>query len=242
MLEIVLSSQLFSVVVGACLTLIISVIMSKKNVSSSLDQQISKERIDTYKKIYRIICQLNHHLSYATDIKAPKECFLGYIKAGTKEYHKGYCFPTVFYSYDTFNKYKVVLSNTINNNRLFLDQEITNKLSFLDSYLGEIWHLIHEKDDSYLHMIGYALSNEISELSQDIETDIQCFINKGNKKRVKNSFFNTYHYEYEKVNTTELKCWFLNNDIVRFGDFPLCKNCQYCENCPLNTILEQEKE
>lgn len=50
MIKELLSSQLFSVVVGAILTLIVSAIMSRKNVTNSLDEEVSKERIETYKK------------------------------------------------------------------------------------------------------------------------------------------------------------------------------------------------
>lgn len=241
MLKDFLSSQVFSVIVGSFLTLVISIIMSRKNVTSSMNQEISKERIETYKRMFSLVCQLNHNLSYATDIKIPKDCFIGYIRAGKKEYHKGYCFPTVFFSLKEFDNYKAAFSTMLNDNRLFLDQTTTNKLTFLDSYLGNIWHLTHGKDDSYLHLVGFALSNEISELVQDIEDEILHFINTDNKKRIKNSFTNTYHYEYEKMNNTELNVWFLENTVEKFGDFPLCENCNCYKNCPLNTILEQEK-
>ena len=85
MIKELLSSQLFSVVVGAILTLIVSAIMSRKNVTNSLDEEVSKERIETYKKVFQLVSQLNHNMSFVTDVKVPKDCFIGYIRAGEKE-------------------------------------------------------------------------------------------------------------------------------------------------------------
>lgn len=242
MIKELLSSQLFSVVVGAILTLIVSAIMSRKNVTNSLDEEVSKKRIETYKKVFQLVSQLNHSMSFVTDVKVPKDCFIGYIRAGEKEYHKAYCFPSVFYSFQSFNDYKTTFSIVLNDNRLFLDQNITNKLSFLDSYLGEIWHLAKGKDDAYLHMIGFVLSNELAELIQDIEDGVIKFINSENRKKIKNNFSNTYHYEYEKKKDTELNGWFLTCDIHKYVDFPLCINCNECDDCPLNNILEIERQ
>lgn len=71
MIKELLSSQLFSVVVGAILTLVVSAIMSRKNVTNSLDEEVSKERIETYKKVFQLVSQLNHSMSFVTDVKVP---------------------------------------------------------------------------------------------------------------------------------------------------------------------------
>ena len=91
-------------------------------------------------------------------------------------------------------------------------------------------------------MIGFVLSNELAELIQDIEDGVIKFINSENRKKIKNNFSNTYHYEYEKKKDTELNSWFLTCDIHKYGEFPLCINCNECDDCPLNNILEIERQ
>lgn len=242
MLKEFLSSQLFSVIIGSLLTLIVSVIVGKKNVTNSLDEEIAKERIRAYNEIYKIVCQLNHSLVFATDIHIPKDCFLGYISAEEKKYRKTYCFPTMFATFESFTKYKQYYSVTFNENRLFLNQSITNKLSFLDSYLGNVWEIANGKGNSYLHMVGFTLFDEISDLRDDIETELKKFMNSSKKKRVNNNFLDTYHYEYKNKNNTKLKKWFLDDlEIEQFGDFPLCSNCKYCKKCPINQITIEEQ-
>lgn len=233
------SSQLFSVIIGACLTLVVSLINGKQNYTNSLDEEIAKERIAAYKKICKLVSQLNHNLSPKNDLTIPKECYLGYINTPENEYRRSYCFPTVFINFQTFHEFKAKFSFLLNDNRIFLEQSVMNKLSFLDSYLSQIWHLTNGKDNNYLHMLGFALANEIDEMCRGIEDDVQVFFSIGKKRLQKSNYNHTYKYEFERRKSTELYTLFLTNENVEyFGDFPLCLNCKFHENCPLRDFSE----
>lgn len=236
-MEELLSSQLFSVVIGACLTLIASLIISRRTYANSLDEEIAKERISAYKKVCISVSQLNHSLSPQNCPTIPNECYLGYIRTPENEYHMSYCFPAVFINFQTFHEFKANFSILLNDNRILLDQSVMNKLSFLDSYLSEIWHLANAKDDEYLHMLGFALSNEIDHMCRSIEDDIQMFFYAKKRSTQKSNFSNTYKYEYERRKKTDLFTIFTkNNNIEQFGDFPLCLNCKFYKKCPLNPV------
>lgn len=232
-----LSSQLFSVIIGACLTLITSVIVGKKTYSNALDEKLAEERISAYKVIYKIISQLNHSLSPKNAPSIPNECYLGYINTSENEYHLAYCFPTIFLSFTVFHEYKCKLSMTLNEKRIFLTQPVLNKLSYLDSYLSEIWHRANGKSDDYLQMMGFIFMNEIDSICRTIEDDIQDFFINGKKKMRRSDFNSTYKYEEEQRKKSELFTLYKESkNIEPFGDLPLCSNCGYNKNCPLNNI------
>lgn len=234
---------LIPVAVGAGLTLITSLILNRKNFISSLDEELAKERIAAYKSVYKLISQLNHYVGPKQTESIPKECFLGYISTKDNEYLSMFNFSSVFFNFHTFHNYKSEFSVVLNNERIFLNQETVNKLSFLDSYLSEIWQLAHGKDDAYLHMVGFALSNEIEEMIIGIERDIQIFFNNQKCQKAKNNFRNTYKYIFNNRKQTDLYNLFLKDDSVnRFGEFALCYNCKNNKDCPLNKYECEESE
>ena len=78
---------LIPVAVGAGLTLITSLILNKRNLISSLDEELAKERIEAHKSIYKLASELNHYMSPSHAGSIPKKCFLGYISTKDNEYH-----------------------------------------------------------------------------------------------------------------------------------------------------------
>lgn len=234
---------LIPVVVGAGLTLLASLISNRRNFISSLDEELAKERIEAHKSIYKLICQLNHYIVPSHAESIPKDCFLGYISTKDNEYPKSFNFPSIFFNFHTFHNYKSEFSIILNDKRIFLNQETVNKLSFLDSYLGQIWHLANGKDDAYLHMIGFSLSNEIAEIIREIERDIQTFFNNEKYKKVKNDFSNTYKYEFNNRKQTDLyNLFFKDCNVNSFGEFALCNSCKNNKDCPLNKYACEQKE
>lgn len=234
---------LIPVAVGAGLTLISSLILNRKKYISSLDEELAKERIVAYKAIYKLISQLNHYMGPNQAEPIPKECFLGYISTKDDEYLSRFNFPSVFFNFHTFHNYKSEFSVVLNDKRIFLNQELVNKLSFLDSYLSEIWQLAHGKDDEYLHMVGFVLANEIAKMLRGLEYEIQTFFNNQKCRKVKNDFSNTYKYEFNNRKQTDLYNLFLKDDSVnRFGEFALCYSCEKNKDCPLNKFESKESE
>lgn len=232
-----LSSQLFSVIIGACLTLIASIIVGKKTYSNTLDEKIAEERISAYIAIYNMVSELNHCLGPQDPPSIPDECHLSYIRIPHKEYHIGYQFPTVFVSFSTFHQYKLKFSIILNKKRIFLSQPILNKLSYLDSYLSEIWEISNGKSDDYIQRIGFAFMNEIDNICYAIEDDIQDFFVNDKKRMRKSKFTSTYKYEKKQRNNSELFTLLQGTDnTIRFGELPLCSDCKYSKNCPLNNI------
>lgn len=242
-MEDFISSQLFSVIVGAGLTLITSLFINRRTVTNSLDTEIAKEKIEAYKKLYETVCKLNHNLSPYDSVSIPKECFLGYIEVNGKEYPKDYCFPTVFLSVESLYSYKAEIATILNNKRIFVEQSLVNKISFLDSYLGEICHLVNKQNDYFVQMMGFALSNEIDEMVRDIEGGIQDFFNSDKKKITISNFGSTYEHEYKHYTKTLLYNWFVKETETHcFGEFPLCLSCTYQKKCPLNYFVKTEEK
>ena len=234
---------LIPVAVGAGLTLITSLILNKRNLIGSLDEELAKERIEAHKSIYKLVSELNHYMSPSHAGSIPKKCFLGYISTKDNEYHSLFNFPSVFFNFHTFHNYKSEFSIVLNDKRIFLKQETVNKVTFLDSYLSEIWHLAHGKDDAYLHMIGFSLSNEIAEMIRGIESDIQAFFNNQKCRKVNNDFRDTYKYEFNNRKQTDLYNLFLKDYNVNcFGEFALCYSCDNNKDCPLNKYACEEEE
>lgn len=232
-----LSSQLFSVLVGACIALIASLVVSKRTYTNSLDEEIAKERISAYKRINQLVSQLNHSLSPKNSPSIPDECYLGYIQTPEVEYHMSYCFPTVFANFSKFHAFKGDYSIILNDNRIFLDQAVMNKLCFLDSYLSKIWHLANGKNDEFLNMLGFVLINEIDDMCRRIEDDIQAFFSTGKKRTQKSNLKYTYKYKFEHMKETQLYTLQLDKmNIEHFGDFPLCINCKFHKKCPLKSL------
>lgn len=237
------SSQLFSVIVGAVLTLITSLFINRRTVTNSLDTEIAKEKIEAYKILYETICKLNHNLSPYEGVSIPKECFLGYIEVNGKEYAKEYCFPTVFLSIESLYSYKAEIATILNNKRIFVEQSLANKISFLDSYLGKICHLVNKQNDYFVQMVGFALSNEIDEMVRDIESGIQNFFNSDKKKTTISNFGLTYEHEYKNYKKTLLYNWFeKEKEPPFFGQFPLCLSCIYQKKCPLCYFIKAEEK
>lgn len=234
-----LSSPLFSVIVGAVLTLITTIAINRRDISNSLDMEIAKEKINAHKKIYKTICKLNHNLAPYDSILIPYDCFLGYIKANGEEYHKSFCFPSIFTDLRSLNTYKIEIASVFNTNRIFLEQPLINKVSFLDSYLGQICNILNDKNDSYVQMVGFVLSNEIDELVDDIELELQRFFNSDKKKNHITNYNDTYAHEFKERRKTDLYNWFINGDYMSgYGKFPLCLNCKSHNNCPLKKFLD----
>lgn len=230
----IFESQLFSLVIGAVLTMITSVIVGKRSYVNSLNEKIAEERISAYKNIYRTIAKLNHSLSPKEEINIPDECYIPYKNDGQNEYRLSFCFPTVFLNFDIFNDFKGELSCVLNDNRIYLDQPVLNKLFFLDQYLGEVWHIANGKDDEYLQLIGFLLSSEIDILRNAVEKNIQEFFLTGKIKMRKSNFDDPYAFAGKYITETEL--YAIRKDLrsgKSYGNFPLCKNCSYSDNCPL---------
>lgn len=229
------SSQLFSVIIGAALSMLTLLLVNKTTYTNALDEKLAEERISAYKIIYELVSQLNHSLSPKDPPKVPKECYLGYIKTSDNEYKMSYCFPSIFLTFREFHKYKYKLSVILNSNRIFLAQPVLNKLSFLDSYMTEIWHKANGKNDLYLQMMGFVFMNEIDSICREIEKDIQDFFINGKKKMRKSDFTSTYQYEREQRKKSELFTLYkVDNAEEKFGDLPLCMSCKYKGDCPLN--------
>ena len=96
----IFESQLFSLVIGAVLTMITSVVVGKRSYVDSLNEKIADERISAYKTIYKTIAKLNHSLSPKDKKDFPDECYLPYIDDGENEYYLSFCFPTIFLDFN----------------------------------------------------------------------------------------------------------------------------------------------
>lgn len=231
----IFESQLFSLVLGAVLTMVTSVVIGKRSYVDSLNEKIAEERISAYKKIYKTIAKLNDSLSPKEEKDFPDECYMPYKNDGANEYTLSFCFPTVFVNFDTFHNYKGELSFVLNENRIYLNQSVLNKLFFLDQYLGEIWHITNGKNDDYLQMIGFLFGNEINKLRDSIEKDIQEFFFTGKIKMSKSNFKDPYKFAEKYIKETEL--YTLRKDLKNgkgYGNFPLCNNCSHIGKCPLS--------
>lgn len=236
----IFESQLFSLVVGAVLTLVTAVIVGKRSYVDSLNEKIAEERIAAYKKIYGTVAKLTHFSSPRVTKEIPKECYIPYMHDGEGAHRLAFCFPTVFLNFASFHTYKLELSRVLNENRIYLNQPILNKVFFLDEYLAEVWHIANGKDDEYLQMLGFLLSNEISNLLGAIEKDIQEFFFTGKIKTKKSNFKEPYKFAGEHIKETEL--YTLRKDLRSgkvYGQFASCNSCEHFEKCPLDKEREE---
>lgn len=236
-----LSSQLFSVIIGACLTMLASLVINKSVVSDSLDEEIAKEKIKAYKDIYDVICQLNHTLSLYDNENLPKDCVWGDSIVNEKKLKRNFCFPDPFINFYSMQEFKLEFSELLNKRRIFFNQTLVNKLVFLDSYLSEICHITYNKNDRYLQVMGFILFNEIDKLRSDIEAEIQDFFNSNKRKKTTNIFRNAYEYEHYSFKHTELYMLFIKNKELMFGQFEQCEACQHVKKCPFDFYIEKKE-
>lgn len=239
LIKSIIPSNLFALLIGSILTLITTLLINKSNVKNSLDEKISDEKVKAYKAIYQLICKLNAYVSPAADVIIPEDCFIGYNNNG---YHKEYSFPNIFIEFSVYNEYKLLFSRLLNENRLYLSQSILNKLSFLDGYLSQIWHISYNKDPGFLHKIGFTLSNEIEELHLDIENDIRHFFNSKKTHKSENKLSLAYKFEIEKYKKTDLYNYYIkDSNFNKLGYFKLCSNCSHFSKCPLEKLESNDK-
>lgn len=231
----IFSSEIFAVIIGAVLTMLASLIVNQRKVNNELDAEIAKEKIKAYKDIYAIICRLNDGLSPYGNIKIPKDCRYGYTQINNHKIKREFCFPAIFLTFSSIQRYKAKYSSLLNSKRIFISQTLVNKLVFLDSYLSEICHIAHGKNDKYLNMLGFVLYDEIDEMRENIEKDIQAFFNSNKKKKISHAFNKSQEHEINSYKDTILyKLFSKNKKIEKFGDFTDCSTCEYIEKCPLN--------
>lgn len=233
-----LSSNIFALILGAVLTLVTTLLVNRNQNLSELDKELAHNRIESYKKIFWITNQLNNNLSPFNEIRYPTNCRFSYLKTGNKELRKSYCFPSVFVDYATFLTYKKQFAEVLNDNRIFLAQSVLNKMFFLDSYLGEIAHISNKKSQDYLQMMGVVLNNELSDMINDIELEIQRYLNAPKMRAIKNRFSETYLDASSKINSTDLYKLFIKNKNGKFGSFYVCKECEYFEKCDLDKSIK----
>lgn len=229
------TSEIFAVIIGAVLTMITSLVINQKKVINELDAEIAKEKIEAYKNIYSIVCRLNDGLSPYGEITIPKNCSYGCTQIDDHKIRREFCFPAIFLTFRNLQMYKAKFSALLNSKRIFINQQLVDKLVFMDSYLGEICHMTHDKDDKYLHMIGFVLFDEIDEMRESIEQDIQNFFNSSKKQKLSHMFNKSQKYEVDNYKKTILyKTFSKSKKIEKFGDFSFCSTCEFMEKCPLN--------
>ena len=105
--------------------------------------------------------------------------------------------------------------------KLYFHSELFNKLTFFDSYIGEVYHLSNNIEDLDLQYFGYVLKNEIKKLICDCDEEIQKFINGKYKKKNFVSNYQAYDYETKRYKDTLLYKLF----IKKGSKNQICNDC-----------------